>query len=121
VKVLLDEDLPHKLRAHLPGHEIFTVAYVGWCGLKNGELLTAAEEAGFDVLVTGDQSMPNEQNLSGRKLAIVTLSAIEWPIISEHVNRIALAIAGVTPGSSTRVECGTFQRPPIFGGNLGPL
>lgn len=80
MKVLCDEDLPHKLRQHSPG-DVFTVAYMGWGGLKNGELLKAAEENGFDVLVTGDQSMPDEQNLSGRRLAIVTLSAIEWPII----------------------------------------
>jgi hypothetical protein len=57
----LDEDLPHKLRPHLPG-EVFTVAFMGWGGLKNGELLKAAEEAGFDVIVTGDQGMPYEPN-----------------------------------------------------------
>jgi predicted nuclease of predicted toxin-antitoxin system len=78
VKILIDEDLPHKLRDHLPG-DVYTIAFMGWGGLKNGELLKAAEHAGFDVLVTGDQSMPDEQNLSVRKLAIVTLSAIEWP------------------------------------------
>src|ERR1041385_6663429 len=86
-KTLLDEDLPHKLRAHLPGS--VTVAYMGWGGLKNGELLKAAEDDGFEVLVTGDQSMPEEQNLMGRKLAVVTLSAIEWPIIKHHVAEIA--------------------------------
>ena len=71
--------MPHKLRHHLPS-EVFTIAYLGWGGLKNGELLKAAEEACFVVLVTGDQSMPNEQNMDGRRLAIVALPAIEWPI-----------------------------------------
>jgi len=72
VKTILDEDAPHKLRLHLPGS--VTVAHMGWSGMKNGELLKAAEEAGFEVLITGDQSMPQEQNMSGRKLALVTLS-----------------------------------------------
>jgi hypothetical protein len=75
-KSLLDEDLPHKLRPHLPG-DVFTVAFMGWGGLKNGELLKAAEEAGFDVIVTGDQGMPYEQNIEARPIAIVALSAIE--------------------------------------------
>jgi hypothetical protein len=54
VKLLLDENIPHKLRAHLGRHETITVAYMGWGGLKNGELLKAAEDAGFEVFVTGD-------------------------------------------------------------------
>jgi hypothetical protein len=79
--------------------------------LKNGELLKAAEAGGFEVFVTGDQSMRHEQNLSGRKLAIVMLSAIEWRIIKEHMPKIAAAVNRATPGSLTRVECGTFVRP----------
>ena len=61
MKVILDEDLAHVLRLHLPGHDVFTVAYVGWGGLRNGELLKTAEAGGFEVFVTGDQSMRYEQ------------------------------------------------------------
>jgi hypothetical protein len=57
LKVLLDENIPHDLRPFLRHHETFTAAYRGWAGLKNGELLDAAEKAGFDVLVTGDLSL----------------------------------------------------------------
>lgn len=64
-----------------------------------------AEAAGFDVLVTGDQSMPHEQNLSGRKLAIVMLSAIERAIIKNHVAKIAAAVEAAPPRSFSRVEC----------------
>jgi alkanesulfonate monooxygenase SsuD/methylene tetrahydromethanopterin reductase-like flavin-dependent oxidoreductase (luciferase family) len=110
MRVLIDEDLPHKLRMHVPGHEAATVDYMGWGGLKNGELLKTAEDAGFDVLLTGDQSMPYEQNLSGRKLAIVTLSAIEWPIIREHLGKIAAAVDAAAPSSFTSVDCGSFAR-----------
>lgn len=120
MKVILDEDLAHVLRLHLPGHDVFTVAYVGWGGLRNGELLKTAEAGGFEVFVTGDQSMRYEQNLSGRKLAIVMLSAIEWRIIKEHMPKIAAAVDQATPGSLTRVECGVFvrRRRPAMGPGL---
>jgi hypothetical protein len=76
--------------------------------LRTGELLRAAEEAGFDVPLTGDQSMAKEQNLAGRNLAIVTLSAIEWPIIQPHVGKIAAAIVTAKPGTVTRVDVGAL-------------
>lgn len=57
-----------------------TVSYIGWAGLKNGEILQAAENGGFDVFLTGDQTLAHEQNLAGRRLAVVVLSAIQLPI-----------------------------------------
>lgn len=69
MKVLLDENLPHLLRNNLGDHEVFTVRYKGWVGLKNGELLKAAEDDGFEVLITGDQTLSYERNLSGRRVA----------------------------------------------------
>lgn len=82
MKVLLDEDLDHRLRKSLTPHEVFTVHYLGWAGLKNGELLAVAEQYGIEVFVTGDQQLQYQQNLSGRKMAIVVLSATNWPISS---------------------------------------
>jgi hypothetical protein len=64
-KVLLDENLPHALRNHLTNHDVVTAAYAGLAGYKNGALLRAATEAGFDVLVTANKTLPFEQNLSG--------------------------------------------------------
>jgi hypothetical protein len=110
VKVLLDENLDHALRRLLGRHEIFTVTYMGWTGLKNGELLRAAEDNGIDVLLTGDQSLKYEQNLIGRRLAIVALSAIKLPIIKNHLPEIIAAIDKAIPGSFQAVECGTFSR-----------
>jgi hypothetical protein len=57
VKVLLDENLDHALRNMLGHHEVVTVAYMGWAGLKNGELLRTAQEDGVDVLLTGDGTL----------------------------------------------------------------
>ena len=110
MKVLLDENLDHALRKLLGPHEVVTVAYMGWAGLQNGELLQAAEEQGIDVLLTGDGTLGNEQNLAGRRLAIVALTAIQLPIIKNHLPKIIAAIAGATPGTWQMVDCGAFRR-----------
>ncbi len=113
MRVLFDHNLPHKLRTGLaaPGqHEIVTTSYMGWAELKNGELLRAAEEHGLDVFVTGDKSLVDEQNLAGRRLAIVALSADNWPIIKDYVPRILSAIESAGPGSFQTVDCGRFTR-----------
>jgi hypothetical protein len=83
---------------------------MGWGGLKNGELLKAAEDAGFEVLITGDQSMPDQQNISGRRLAMVTLAAIAWPIIKNHIEKIAAAVEVAKTGEVTRLDVGRFVR-----------
>ena len=110
MKVLLDENLPHPLRHHLQQHETTTAAFAGFAGLKNGKLLDAAEDAGFQVLVTGDKTLHYEQNLLGRKIAVVSLSAVAWPVIEAHAAKIVAAVDQAKPGSFTRAECGVFVR-----------
>lgn len=110
MKILLDENLDHALRKLLGQHEVFTVTFMGWTGLQNGELLRAAEDSGMDVLLTGDQSLTYEQNLTGRRLAIVALSAIQLPILKENLAKIIAAIDAATPGTFQAVDCGTFSR-----------
>jgi len=75
MKLLIDECIDERLRSSFPGHDCQTARFAKLAGLKNGELLTAAEAAGFDVLVTVDRSIPNQQNLEGRKIALIILSA----------------------------------------------
>lgn len=115
MKVLLDENLDHALRKLLGQHEVVTVTYMGWTGLQNGALLRAAEDNGIDVLLTGDQTLAYEQNLTGRRLAVVALSAIRLPIIKEHLPEIIAAIDSATPGSFHAIDCGTFSRKRIPG------
>ena len=103
-RVLLDENVAHALRKHLSNHETVTAAYAGFAGLKNGELLKAAVESGFDVLVTSDKPLQYEQNLSGDKIAVVSLSANGWRIIAPYVAKIAAAVDDAVPGSFVRVE-----------------
>jgi hypothetical protein len=110
-RVLCDENMPHKLRSSLRTFDVATVQYMGFSGLNNGELLNAAEKAGFDVLVTGDKTLEYEQNMSGRMIAVVLLSAPHWGLIKNHLERIAMAIEEATPASLIRVECGVFVRP----------
>jgi hypothetical protein len=72
--------------------------------LENGELLTVAEAAGFEVLVTTDRNICFRQNLAGRKLAIVVLGKGRWSIIKLHVAEIVAAVNAATPGSYAQVE-----------------
>ena len=115
MKVLLDENLDHALRKLLGQHEIVTVAYMGWAGVQNGALLRIAEDNGIDVLLTGDQSLHSEQNLTGRRLAIVALSAIQLPTITRYLPEIIIAIDNAVPGSFQAVECGAFSRKSVAG------
>ncbi len=110
MKVLLDENIDHGLRKLLGQHDVVTVTFMGWTGLKNGELLRIAEDSGIEVLLTGDQTLTYEQNLSGRRLAIVGLSAIQLPIIKKNLQKIIAAIDNAAPGSFQAVDCGTFSR-----------
>ena len=110
MRVLLDEDLPHKLRLAILRHNVSTVAYVGWSGLKNGELLRVAEEAGFEVFLTADKKLSYQQNLTGRALAMVVLSTLDWEIMKLHLSRIVAAVDVAVPESFQVVDCGEFRR-----------
>lgn len=75
MRVLLDEQLPRQLARELTDHEVHTVQQRGWAGLKNGELLRNAAEAGFEVFVTADQNLEFQQNLSDSELFVLVLVA----------------------------------------------
>jgi hypothetical protein len=83
---------------------------MGWGELKNGELLRAAEDSGFEVFVTGDRSLADEQNLCQRHLAVVALSTNNWPIVKSYAKQILAAIDAAGPGSFQEVDCGHFSR-----------
>jgi hypothetical protein len=98
VKVLLDESVPVQLRGALPAHDVETVSGIGWKGRENGDLLAAAEQAGFDVLVIADKNLRHQQNLRGRRLALVELWTNHRPTLERHFLYIALAVASAVPG-----------------------
>ena len=105
-RVLLDENLPQKLRLLLGPHEAVTTAYQGWAGISNGELVTVAENAGFDVLVTAEQGLNYQQNLQGRKLALVVLSTNRNSLVAGNAALITAAIDEAAPGTFVYVELG---------------
>lgn len=105
MKVLLDEDLPHRLRPMISGHDVFMVEYVGWKGLKNGALLRTAEAAGYDVFVTGDQNLPDQQNRKGRRMGVVVLTAHKIEELRPHLLKIQEAVDRSGPESIQFVDC----------------
>ncbi len=72
--------------------------------MENGELVPAAEAAGFEVIVTTDRNLRYQQNLDNRKLAIVVLGRGRWTIIRSHIAKVVAAVDAATPGSFTEVE-----------------
>ncbi|MGL4555186.1 MAG: DUF5615 family PIN-like protein [Gemmataceae bacterium] len=106
MKVLLDENLPHQIRLELPGHDVFTVAYMGWSGVENGELLRRAAADGFDVLITNDRGLEYQQDLTALPLAVVVVLA---PANTVEALRPALpavlaALAGLQPCGFVKVS-----------------
>ena len=104
MKILFDQGTPVPLRRHLPRHEVATAAEMDWSQLTNGELLAAATEAGFEVLVTTDQNLRYQQNLTDRKIAVVVLMTASWPRISKQADKVAAAIEGAGSGGYIEVE-----------------
>jgi predicted nuclease of predicted toxin-antitoxin system len=103
--VLFDNGTPRTLaRCLIDRHTVTEARARGREELENGELLAKAEAAGFEVLVTTDRNLPHQQNLKGRKIAIVVLSKGRWSLMKPHVAQIAAAVNTAAPGSYAEVE-----------------
>ena len=102
-RILLDHCVPRPLRLHLPGFHIRTCHEEGWAALRNGELLLAAETAGFDVFITADQNLRYQQNLTVRQIAIIELPTNWLPLIPALVPAIQQALAVIAPGSYVEI------------------
>jgi len=110
VKVLFDQNMPRPLAGFLVRHQVFRSAELGWSRLKNGDVLRAAEESGFEVLVTADQNLSYQQNLSGRKLALVVLPSGQWPRVKQRLEEVVYAVDNAITGSFTQLEPDTRRR-----------
>jgi hypothetical protein len=104
MRVLFDKSAPYGLARHLERHTVSTAEERGWGRLENGELLSAAEADGFEVFLTADKNLRHQQNLAGRKIAIVVLGNSPWPLVQLHVSEIRAAIDATTPGSFVEVD-----------------
>jgi hypothetical protein len=104
MRILFDHGTPSGIAGSLSGHDVTEAIERGWDRISNGELLEAAEAAGFDLLLTTDKRIRYQQNLTGRKIAIVVLGNSTWRLVRMHLDRIALAVAEATPGSYAEVD-----------------
>jgi hypothetical protein len=105
LRILFDENVPIGVRRFLALHEVRTVVELNWPPqLENGELLKAAEDAAYDVLITSDQNIQYQQNLAGRKLALVVFGSNIWQIVRSHEAAIVAALDSAAPGTFQFIE-----------------
>ncbi|HKV63914.1 MAG TPA: hypothetical protein VJO16_18545 [Candidatus Acidoferrum sp.] len=106
MRILLDNCTPRGVIPALQGHEVKECRSQGWDRLRNGDLLRAAEAAGFDVFITTYQSLPQQQNLRSRGIAVVILESNRWRIIRQDLPRILTAVERAQPGKLIQVTFG---------------
>jgi hypothetical protein len=103
--ILFDKNVPVGVRRFLAKHEVRTVVEMQWHPqLENGELLREAEGAGFQVMVTSDQNIRYQQNLTGRRLALVVLGSNIWPVVQDHGLEISAKVDAAEPGGYVFIE-----------------
>jgi hypothetical protein len=112
MRILLDQDTPVGVRGILSTHDVRTAYQMGWAGLSNSALLDAAEQAGFEALVTCDQNMVFQQNLAGRNIAVVVLLTNYWPTIRAQPQSVRRAVANASPGTFSLARFGRQRRAP---------
>ena len=99
MRIIFDQGTPVPLRFALPDHEVATAYELGWSRFENGELISAAEAAGFEVLVTTDSNLKYQQNLAERRIAIVVLVSSSWPRVQHVIEQVVSGINTASPGS----------------------
>lgn len=105
MRIVFDKNVPVGVRRFLSKHEVRTFVEIEWHPqLENGELLKAAETAGFDVKVTSDQNIRRQQNLMRRQLALVVLGSNIWPLVRDHGAAIAAKVDAAIPESYEFIE-----------------
>ena len=96
MRILFDQGVPVPLRHHLTGHTVATAYERGWSNLSNGDLIQAAESE-FELLVTTDQNLRYQQNLTGRRIGILVLPTTRWPEIQKNADRVLAAVNTMKP------------------------
>jgi hypothetical protein len=103
MKILFDHGTPAPLRHALTGHTVSTAYEMTWTELNNGALLAAAETR-FDALITTDRNLRHQQNLSGRRLAILVLPTTSWPKIRDHEAQVVAAVNALRTGDVVELK-----------------
>ena len=105
MKVLLDECVPRKFKRHFSGYECQTVPEAGLSGMKNGALLSRAEQLAFDVLITVDQGFAYQQSVAGRNISVVVIFVRSNQIedVEPHASACLQALSAIGPGTICRM------------------
>jgi hypothetical protein len=96
MRILLDESVPVQVGKALGGHEVLTARGMGWGGFSNGDLLSAAAQERFQVLIIADRNLRHQQNLSDLRLAILELWTNHRPTLERHFLEIRAAVEGIS-------------------------
>ena len=104
MRVPFNKGAPNGLARHLQGHAVSTAEQCGWGRLENGDLLTVAEDSGYELFLTADKNLRYQQNFAGRKISILVLGQSPWPLVRQHIPAILAAVNAATPGSFIEVE-----------------
>jgi hypothetical protein len=104
MRILFDNGVPRGLARFLSGHSVEEARARGWEELANGELIDAAEGAGFEILVTTDKNIRYQQNLRARKIGLVVLEHSQWPMVRLVADKIVAAVDAAMAGGYVEVE-----------------
>ena len=104
MRILFDQGTPVPLRQYLTEHLVDTAFELGWATLDNGDLLDQAEQDGYELLITTDQQLSNQQNLSDRQLAILVLLTTSWPRIQLRLGDVQQAVEEMRLGEYREVH-----------------
>ncbi len=102
-RILLDQNTPIGLRRLPSACEVITAASMGWEAVENGDLIQAAEHAGFAVLIICDRNIRYQQNSGERLIALIELTTNHWADIRANSAGLRAAIEAATPGSYATV------------------
>lgn len=104
MKVLFDQGTPVPLRRLLHPHKVDTAEERLWSRLQNGQLLDQAEANGYEALITTDQNLRYQQNLSGRKIRVIVLMTTSWPRIQKKAEAIRAAVESLAEGGYVEIS-----------------
>jgi len=111
-RVLIDEGVPHGIRTWLKDAEVFSVQWLGWSGIKNGELIQRINDNSFAVVITNDQQWRHQQNMKVWTFGVIVLSTNLWPLIRQAdvkdnlAAQLNLAVLTVTEGEIIQFKIG---------------
>ena len=106
MRILIDECPPRQLKGWLGVPEALTVQEQGWANVKNGKLLRAANDAGFDVFVTADKNMYYQQNFDGQRISAVVVPSNRKSQVQKYVPALLQSLAHVVPGQKVVMDLG---------------